>query len=110
MPNEMTAKAIVMLDYFFKFADQNNKEEYTHCAFRVDTEQTELLSYILSILRKVDRGELREVVHGEWIDNPEKFFVVECSNCKKCQLIRTCYCPSCGAIMDGKEPDDAKAD
>jgi hypothetical protein len=64
-----------------------------------------------SILRRVASGELVPVVHGRWIghfedDSKAGPGQVCCSNCGvklNVSFPRGNCCPSCGALMDGKD-------
>lgn len=75
------------------------------------SKQAAALDFAASILRRVESGELREVVHANWkIDE-------DGHKCSKCNEYLTDeqyeygdkrFCPSCGALMDGK--DDRRAE
>lgn len=79
--------------------------------------ERQTLQYAASILRKIDHGELVEVVHGEWKEyaGVDKGFHY-CSKCESQAFnyedggseiieILSDYCPSCGAKMDGPDHD-----
>ena len=73
----------------------------------------ELISRAVAVdcLRKVVAGELREVVHGEWIADE---FGHKCSVCGEYVGDDTyeneclTYCPNCGNPMDGKDGSNEK--
>lgn len=54
-------------------------------------------------------ADVAPVLHGRWLcvdTDTEHFFL--CNRCKKKEFLKSNYCRSCGARMDGD--DDAKAD
>lgn len=60
-----------------------------------------------SYLRAIAAGEYKQVVHGRWrkvsddfLDVGDAFF---CSECDEPQEKMSKFCPSCGALMDGKD-------
>ena len=56
--------------------------------------------YIIAIIQRAPRVDVREVVHGEWHKNERTFWT-----CDHCGWINTCdrklypFCPNCGADM-----------
>ncbi len=52
-------------------------------------------------------ADVRENVHGEWVDAEDSelnYYYSVCSHCGSCLQIEKKYrnfCPNCGAIMDG---------
>ena len=66
----------------------------------------------IQYLRKIAKGELKEVVRGEWIKQNYIDEPVICSNCKCCPAElqvtdgfldeKYPYCPYCGAKMEGE--------
>jgi reverse gyrase len=73
----------------------------------------EALELAAEIVRKVDKGELVEVVHAEWIHTSEPnedcmggyHDVIQCSDCHEDYDFEYDYCPNCGAKMDGERKD-----
>ena len=60
---------------------------------------------LLSYLKKIESGELVEVVHGEWIVRYWGEWLrptCECSVCHEWENSMKNYCPYCGAKMDLK--------
>ncbi len=55
--------------------------------------------------RKIASGEYAPVVHGHWKQVGRSW--LRCSNCgdKRHTNTYSTYCPSCGALMDGKDGD-----
>ena len=57
---------------------------------------------ILQAIDKIDKADVREDIHGEWIPDDYEFY--HCSECgfewDEREYI-TPYCPNCGARMDG---------
>ena len=47
--------------------------------------------------------------HWEWTDDPRTGDFV-CSNCLDHNIVRSRYCPTCGAKMDGERRKDAETD
>lgn len=82
------------------------------------------LNYASAVMSKVAAGELVEVVHGEWLNFVGDFSTAECNRCgevyevspdeKPCENYFNAfkqfykYCPSCGALMDGKDDNNAE--
>lgn len=76
---------------------------------------TQALEKAVADERKLAAGELVEVVHAEWIyeryvgmwpvgvKRPEQ----KCSHCENWSQVDGVYCPSCGALMDGKDDNNA---
>lgn len=69
----------------------------------------DLLLYAASYLHKIASGEYAPVIHGRWIkrdifsEDP-----LECSNCgNSVSVYGYSHCPSCGALMDGKDDSHA---
>ena len=64
----------------------------------------------ISCLRAIAAGEYKRVVHAHWEQKDCSKWPV-CSNCGKPTLsrgycpVRSNYCPSCGAVMGGKDDD-----
>ena len=80
-------------------------EELCRISRAFDT--TGACSYAASILRAIAAGEYKQVVHAHWIKRPFPHIGGElrCSHCNgifSTELYRYNYCPSCGALMDGK--------
>ena len=54
----------------------------------------------------VDKNNVVEVKHGEWITptkiNGRTFDIPHCSVCENVPCDKGKYCPNCGAKMDGK--------
>ena len=53
------------------------------------------------------------VVHGRWIERNQNSADVICSECNTLETNRdsnykSCFCPSCGAKMDGQEAKEGK--
>jgi hypothetical protein len=77
---------------------------------RVDAEDLRIAA---SYLRKIAAGEYKPVVHAHWnyTSRPNEdcmggsHGVIECSHCKEDYGVEYDYCPSCGALMDGKDSD-----
>jgi hypothetical protein len=68
-----------------------------------------------SILRRVASGELAPVIHAHWTGGYAHkgdvwtYTQPQCSNCHNAVIGGTTkYCPSCGALMDGKDDEDAE--
>lgn len=64
----------------------------------------ETLSEITQKIKNEPAADIKEVVHGRWIEGqtPEK-----CSLCGKKGFPDWHYCPHCGAKMDGEAREDA---
>lgn len=78
-----------------------------------------VLSAAASIVRQYANGELRLVVHGRWLNFVGDFSTAECNKCgevyevspdeKPCENYFNAFkqsykfCPSCGALMGGKD-------
>jgi len=62
--------------------------------------------------RRIANGKLVEVVHGEWKPSVNGKQVRRCSICNEEFFIANSsepkYCPSCGALMNGKDDNDVK--
>lgn len=63
-----------------------------------------------TIIRTMPDSSVREDVHGEWVleNTREKSYMRVCSVCKRTAYCCTpvfsyCFCPNCGARMDGGE-------
>lgn len=71
------------------------------------------LELAASYLRAIAAGEYKPVVHAHWnyTSRPNEdcmggsHGVIECSHCKEDYGAEYDYCPSCGALMDGKDSD-----
>ena len=50
-------------------------------------------------LNEVPVTDVKEVVHGEWIEQI-KYYYYSCSVCGRLKSHRTKYCPFCGAEMN----------
>ena len=115
MPNEMTPQECAeRLEFLQSFAIAN-------CEPWVP----ELLRSAASIVRQYANGELKPVVHGEWLNFYNDFATAECSECGECYEVSPDekpredyfnafkqfykFCPSCGALMDGKEEKHDKS-
>lgn len=72
----------------------------------------------IDALQKIASGELREVVHGRWVNMPfnvdnDKYGMnkynmrIKCTNCGFVTSSDLHYarCPVCGALMDGKDEE-----
>lgn len=58
---------------------------------------------IASIIREQPTADVREVVHGEWIDKGEDYMIRwTCSNCGRRDTHIYDFCPDCGADMRGE--------
>ena len=74
---------------------------------RIDAEDLRIAA---SYLRAIAAGEYKRVVHAHWEQKDCSKWPV-CSNCGKPTLsrgycpVRSNYCPSCGAVMGGKDDD-----
>lgn len=82
---------------------------------QADTHAMHVLRQAASMVRKVDAGELAEVIHAEWITVQDDVKIgdgthIECSNCHTWGRIKSRYCPTCGCRMDGKDGSDEQAD
>lgn len=76
-------------------------EETTDEATRFLNQQAETaIAQAVSLIRKVDAGELEEVVHAHCTGIG---YNLHCSNCGDIYNIGEDYCPTCGARMDGKD-------
>lgn len=53
------------------------------------------------IAEKQPTADVAEVKHGWWIPNLEHYDEFTCTNCQEVTSEKTCYCPNCGAKMDG---------
>jgi len=91
MPNEMTPQEIA------------EKLLYLDSLIESD-EDVRVLSAAASIVRKVADGEYAPIVHGKWIICSDGYYPY-CSKCKQEPKSgkMSKYCPSCGALMDGKD-------
>ena len=58
------------------------------------------LDIAASYLRAIAAGEYKRVVHGHIIG---RGYDLHCSICGESADIGNNYCPSCGALMDGKD-------
>ena len=58
------------------------------------------LSDVRKALQMTPTADVQEVRHGRW-ENQEGYD--KCSVCEDLELVRTNFCPNCGATMDGKE-------
>lgn len=103
-------------------AERIKKIHYSMRLPTLEPEDYEALALSESALRKIASGELREVVHGEWLNFYGDFSTAECSECGECYEVspeeepkkeffnefQQCYkfCPNCGARMDGKDGSD----
>ncbi|QAT48570.1 hypothetical protein EQM14_01555 [Caproiciproducens sp. NJN-50] len=70
----------------------------------------EVFNFAASYLRKIAAGKYKPVVHGHWIggyahkDNVWTYTQPKCSNCHNTVTGGTTkYCPSCSALMGGKD-------
>lgn len=90
--------------------------------FLFTKEDAKTLQAALSYLIKIASGELAPVIHAHWKQvhwegwdgNPEESTHPVCSNCGGEPLLNGCEdyelspcCPSCGALMDGKDDSHA---
>lgn len=112
MPNKTTAEAIEsILDTIHSYGEC--KEFYL---VRLGRQETSALRTAAKTMRKVERGELVEVVHAEWKCSTEHMKLI-CSKCG-CSMpyVRELsgkdlpYCPNCGAKMDSERKDDNNAE
>lgn len=53
-----------------------------------------------------EKDDVVEVKHGCWTEPFPHLQSVKCSVCSKTSLIKSKYCPNCGAKMDVKTPDE----
>lgn len=64
----------------------------------------------ISYLRAIAAGEYKPVIHARWVQKGNQW--PTCTNCGKPTLSRgycpaySDVCPSCGAIMDGKDKEE----
>ena len=75
-------------------------------------------SFAAALCRRVASGELAEVAHGQWKEGTQIVWdeygsshvpVFTCSNCGyEKNYTHPAYCSSCGALMDGKDDEDAE--
>ena len=56
--------------------------------------------HFIKMVYKQPTADVQEVRHGRW-ENQEGYD--KCSVCEDFELVRTNFCPNCGATMDGKE-------
>lgn len=75
-----------------------------HGPVEIVTKELEARAMAASFLRKIANREIREVVHGEWVEvKGQEFVFDECTVCGKriAQYTKneTNYCPRCGAKM-----------
>lgn len=91
--------------------------QYSH--IRKNDWEWEAIQQAASYLRKIASGEYAPVVHGEWLNFYNDFATAECSECGECYEVSPDekpredyfnafkqfykFCPSCGAVMDGKD-------
>lgn len=89
------------------------KKLKAHYAWWADTENEELIEQKKAFDDIVDvqpAADVREVVHAEWIEDGYYDGEIVCSNCgtpaiinADKEVVKSFYCPWCGAIMDGGE-------
>lgn len=61
-----------------------------------------------SYLRAIAAGEYKQVVHAHWVKVDDGVMLgdgthTECSNCHVWRKHMYSHCPSCAAVMDGKD-------
>lgn len=70
------------------------------------------VDWILMLIAAAPTADVAPVVRGEWIENPTKDSVL-CSYCHADwnlfdnDTYRFCYCPNCGALMEGGGQGDS---
>lgn len=82
-----------------RYIDADALKESMHLyGFRsVDLTVTEFIEDVLPT------ADVREVVHGEWIDKGEDYMIRwTCSNCGRRDTHIYDFCPDCGADMRGE--------
>ena len=72
--------------------------------FKITKDDAKAFQTALFYLRKIVAGEYKPVVHAhwEWVEISPIKKELHCSNCGF-HGFRTPHCPSCGALMDGKD-------
>lgn len=102
MPAEMSAA---------EAAERIKRLHYSMKLPTLEPEDYEALAFAFSLCRKVAEGEYRPVTHGRWIHTSEPnedgmggwHDVIQCTACHEDYDGEYDYCPSCGALMDGKD-------
>ena len=99
-------------------ADKLRKDEIArcHCVPCVGSNDSNYKD-LDEVLNDAPTADVVEVRHGHWIEHPQLDFEggysganYECSNCHYADLYdlddaKYCYCPNCGAKMDGERRD-----
>ncbi len=117
MPNKMTAgEAAEILKVLEKVSFCDAAHEAYACHYSETgcsgCEWQNAKNKIQNILRCIESGEVREVIHAHWIDTG--FYgqhhepILECSSChdeiEELKLRKAMRrCPTCAALMDGKD-------
>lgn len=83
------------------------KKLKAHYAWWGDTEERKTFDAIVDVQPAAD---VKEVVHAEWVEDGYYDGEIVCSNCgtpaiinAEKEVVKSFYCPWCGAIMDGRE-------
>ncbi len=104
--NEMTAEEV---------ADILEQKYNIQGPAKIVIDELNARAVAVNYLRKIASGEYAPVVHAHW-KHYSDIFPPECSNCnwdteddEYRNDVMTPYCPSCGALMDGKD-DSHEAD
>lgn len=117
MPNELTPEECA--ERLETIADDTERIIKCHGFSQLCLADVSTLKQAAAVMRKLAAGELREVVHARWIEysGEDKGFHY-CSKCERQAFnfeeengaiieILSDYCPSCGALMDAKEDNNA---
>jgi hypothetical protein len=111
MPNEMTPlEAAETLEDIAAVSDLKAVDGARSGLVKLSKNDASSLRVIASMLRQIAAGELRPVIHAHWEQKDCSKWPI-CSNCGKPMLSRgycpvySNNCPSCGALMDGKDSD-----
>jgi len=111
--NEMTpqecAEVLKEIDIYFK---QTSHIVVSDFAKSLAQKKIMAINQSAAVMRKLAEGELVEVVHARWIFDSDGY--VRCSACNQKAPVflqyqdepetnMSRYCPSCGALMDGKD-------
>ena len=70
---------------------------------------------VINDIDEMPAADVAPVVHGRWIRDPRQWSTSQCSVCgspapwkRGCSNVQclTPHCPTCGALMDGKDEDN----
>ena len=94
-------------DYISRAATRRKLREL----FDTTEDDIAIMPDVMEVLGEIPAADVAPVVHGEWIlRHVGHGHYWECSVCHTNPCIyvteNTNYCPSCGALMDGKEQGD----